>query len=83
MFDVERIKYQAKWALAAAAALVSQSVSCHLQVTNGKNAMPAFGERLGPEDIEAPTAPRTRFLPTRATAILNATHLGGRRQLCY
>mmetsp|Transcript_11549 Transcript_11549/g.21871 ORF Transcript_11549/g.21871 Transcript_11549/m.21871 type:complete len:169 (+) Transcript_11549:42-548(+) len=22
------------------------------QVTNGKNAMPAFGERLGPEDIE-------------------------------
>ena len=24
------------------------------QVTNGKNAMPAFGERLGPDDIEAP-----------------------------
>ena len=24
-----------------------------LQVTNGKNAMPAFGERLGPDDIEA------------------------------
>ena len=22
------------------------------QVTNGKNAMPAFGERLGPDDIE-------------------------------
>ena len=26
--------------------------------------MPAFGERLGPEDIEAPTAPRTRVAHT-------------------
>ena len=26
--------------------------SSFLKVTNGKNAMPAFGERLGPDDIE-------------------------------
>ena len=62
MYDVERIKYQAvrHWLGTSIFQHLSASFSPKAwQVTNGKNAMPAFGERLGPDDIEAPLrAPR-------------------------
>ena len=42
----------------------SSSTPTPCQVTNGKNAMPAFGERLGPDDIEALRALRHPFVYT-------------------
>ena len=52
MFDVERIKYQAETRPDRFFLKLDKTKPSAVQVTNGKNAMPAFGERLGPEDIE-------------------------------